>query len=86
MEINYTAIIGLIAGVCTTASFLPQVVKTIRTKEAKDLSMTMYLVLAAGIFLWIIYGILIESLPVISANAVSFVLAAIILILKIRYG
>ncbi|NOZ70080.1 MAG: hypothetical protein GXP46_12765 [Deferribacteres bacterium] len=83
---NYTAIIGLIAGVCTTASFLPQVVKTIRTKEAKDLSMTMYLVLAAGIFLWIIYGILIESLPVISANAVSFVLAAIILILKIRYG
>ncbi len=86
MEINYTAIIGLVAGVCTTASFLPQVVKTMRTREAKDLSMTMYLVLAAGIFLWIIYGILIESLPVISANAVSFVLATIILILKIRYG
>ncbi len=86
MEINYTAIIGLIAGICTTASFLPQVIKTMRTKETKDLSVTMYLVLAAGIFLWIIYGILIESLPVISANAVSFVLAIIILILKIRYG
>ncbi len=86
MDINYTAVIGLIAGACTTISFLPQVIKTIRTKETKGLSMIMYLVLATGIFLWTIYGILIESLPVILANAISFVLATIVLILKIKYG
>lgn len=86
MDINYITIIGLLAGTCTTLSFLPQVIKTIRTKETKDLSMMMYLVLATGIFLWTIYGALIESLPVIAANAISFVLALIILILKIKYG
>ena len=86
MDINYIAVIGLIAGTCTTVSFLPQVMKTIKTKETKDLSLSMYVVLAAGILLWTIYGILIEAFPVILANAVSFVFAAIILILKIKYG
>ncbi len=86
MDINYIAIIGLIAGTCTTISFLPQVIKTFRTKETKDISLSMYIVLATGIFLWTIYGILIESLPVILANSISFVLATIILILKKKYG
>ncbi len=86
MDINYIAVIGLIAGTCTTVSFLPQVIKTFRTKETKDISLSMYIVLATGILLWTIYGILIESLPVILANAVSFVLANIILTFKIKYG
>ena len=86
MDINYTAVIGLIAGACTTISFLPQVIKIFRTRETKDISMIMYLILATGIFLWTIYGILIESLPVILANGISFVLASIVLILKIKYG
>ncbi len=86
MDINYIAIIGLIAGTCTTISFLPQVIKTFKTKETKDISLSMYIVLATGIFLWTIYGILIESLPVILANSISFVLATIILILKTKYG
>ncbi len=86
MDINYIGIIGLIAGTCTTVSFLPQVIKTFRTKETKDISLSMYLVLATGIFLWTIYGVFIESLPVILANAVSFVFATIILTLKIKYG
>ncbi len=86
MDINYIAIIGLIAGTCTTISFLPQVIKTFKTKETKDISMSMYIVLATGILLWMIYGILIKDLPVILANSISFVLAIIVLILKIKYG
>ncbi len=86
MDINYIAIIGLIAGTCTTISLLPQLNKTIKTKETKDISISMYIVLATGIFLWMIYGILIKDLPVILANSISFVLATIVLILKIKYG
>ena len=86
MDINYIAIIGLIAGTCTTISFLPQVIKTIKIKETKDISISMYIVLATGILLWMIYGILIKDLPVILANSISFVLAIIVLILKIKYG
>ena len=86
MDINYIAIIGLIAGTCTTISFLPQVIKTIKTKKTKDISMSMYIVLATGILLWMIYGILIKDLPVILANSISFVLAISVLILKIKYG
>jgi len=86
MEIDYFAVIGFIAGTLTTASFFPQVLKTIKTKETKDLSLAMYIVLATGIFMWTVYGILIGSVPVIIANAISFILAAIILILKVKYG
>ncbi len=86
MDINYIAIIGLIAGTCTTISFLPQVIKIIKTKETKDISISMYIILATGMLLWIIYGIFIEALPVILANTISFVFATIVLSLKIRYG
>jgi MtN3 and saliva related transmembrane protein len=86
MDLNYIALIGLIDGSCTTISFLPQVIKTIKSKETKDISISMYIVLASGIFLWTLYGILINDLPVIVANAISLVLASIVLILKIKYG
>ncbi len=86
MNINYTAIIGLIAGACTTISLLPQVIKTIKTKETKDISMAMYIILITGMLLWIIYGVLINAHPVIAANAFSLLLALIVLILKIKYG
>jgi MtN3 and saliva related transmembrane protein len=86
MDINYIALIGLIAGICTTLSFLPQVIKTITTKQTKDISMAMYIILAAGLFTWIIYGILIEALPVIMANVFSLACAVTILILKIKHG
>lgn len=86
MDFSYITIIGLLAGTLTTISFFPQVIKTIKTKETKDLSLTMYIVLATGIFLWTTYGVLIKDVPVILANSISFVLASIILILKIRYG
>lgn len=86
MNADYIAIIGLMAGTCTTISFFPQVVKTIRSKETKDLSLSMYMVLTTGIFLWMVYGILINDLPIIVANAISFALASVVLILKLKYG
>lgn len=86
MNKNYIALIGLIAGICTTLSFLPQVIKTMKTKQTKDISLTMYIVLAAGLCTWIIYGMLIESLPVIMANVFSLACAVTVLILKIKYG
>ena len=78
-------IIGLVAAVFTTISFLPQAVKTIKTKHTKDLSLGMYLVLTTGIFLWLLYGILIRDVPIIIANIITSVLTSTILILKIRY-
>ncbi len=86
MDINYIALIGFIAGACTIISFLPQVIKTVKTRETKDISLAMYIVLAAGLLMWLVYGVLTNNLPIILANSVSFILAVIILILKIRYG
>jgi len=85
-DLNYISIIGLIAGTCTTVSFVPQVVKSYRLRETKDLSLLTYTVLAIGILLWTIYGILINDVPVITANAISFVFACSIVALKIKYG
>ena len=82
---DYATIIGFIAATLTTASFIPQAVKAWQSKSTKDISLGMFAAVCVGIFLWLVYGILIKSLPVIAANAVSFVFAAIILALKIKY-
>lgn len=86
MDMNYVSLIGLIAGTCTTISFLPQVIKIARSKETKALSLPMYIVLATGIFLWTVYGIFTGDMPIVLANSISLVLALTVLILKIKYG
>ncbi|MDQ3536081.1 MAG: SemiSWEET transporter [Bacteroidota bacterium] len=78
-------ILGLVAGACTTIAFIPQVVKTYKSKSAKDLSSGMFLTFWIGIILWLIYGIIINDLPIIVANVLTFLLASTILMLKIRY-
>ena len=78
-------LIGFAAGTLTTISFLPQVVKVWRTQSAEDLSMGMFTLFGSGVFLWLVYGLAVGSLPVIVANAITFVLAAIIVALKLRY-
>ncbi len=78
-------ILGLVGGTLTTVSFLPQVFKTWKSRSAKDVSLWMFLILSLGIVMWIIYGFLIDSIPVIAANIVSFVLVFTILILKIIF-
>lgn len=82
---DIATIIGLVAGTLTTASFVPQLVKAWKTKSTTDISLAMYLIICTGIFLWLVYGILIGSLPVILANGVTLTIALLILLLKLRY-
>jgi MtN3 and saliva related transmembrane protein len=76
--------IGLIAGILTTISFLPQVIKILKTKDTTSISLLMYIIFTTGVFLWLIYGILVKDYPVIIANFITFILASMILTLKIR--
>ena len=78
-------LIGSIAAVCTTISFLPQLIRVYRLKSAREISLTMFLVYSLGIFLWLLYGVLIRSFPVIMSNAFTLALSLAILVLKIRY-
>lgn len=78
-------ILGLVAGFLTTIAFVPQVVKTWRTKSARDLSLLMFSLFCAGVFLWMIYGFMINELPVILWNIITLMLALIILFFKLRF-
>lgn len=82
---NYITILGLVAATLTTFSFLPQMLKTWQTKSAKDVSIAMLITFNTGIFLWLIYGICLQALPIILANSITLVFNIVILWLKIRY-
>jgi MtN3 and saliva related transmembrane protein len=82
---NTTQIIGLTAGFCTTISFLPQVIKTWKSKSAKDLSLSMFTIFCVGVFLWFIYGLCVRDIPVIIANFVTLLLAATLLYFKLKF-
>jgi MtN3 and saliva related transmembrane protein len=79
-------LIGLAAAFCTTVAYLPQVIRTWRTRATKDLSLPTFLILTAGIFLWLVYGVAIGDLPLILANGTTLVLSGTILFFKLRYG
>ncbi len=83
---NWITVMGLIAGICTTSAFLPQVVKIFRTRKTEDISLFMYIIMTTGILLWIIYGSLNGDIPLVLANGITFIFASSILVLKLRYG
>ncbi|MBT8318011.1 MAG: SemiSWEET transporter [Lutibacter sp.] len=83
--IDIYEIVGLLAALLTTASFVPQVYKTWKSKSADSLSLTMYLVFFVGIVLWLIYGIHLKSLAMIVANSITAVLSLLLIIFKLRY-
>jgi MtN3 and saliva related transmembrane protein len=83
---TFTLILGLIAGILTTFAYLPQSIKTIKTRQTKDLSLPMIIMLEIGLISWLMYGILITSIPIIAANTFSIVLMTIILIMKLKHG
>jgi len=80
-----TETLGIIAGLLTTGSFLPQVYQTLKTRDVSGISLLMYLAFTTGVLLWLMYGLLHGQIAVILANGITFVLAAIILGMKIRY-
>lgn len=86
MEINWIQIVGIIAAICTTGAFLPQAIKTFKTKDTKGISLLMYSFSTLGIFLWLVYGLLLHDTPLILANSITVLLSGSILVLKIRHG
>jgi len=85
MEKIMIDVLGYISATLTTIAFLPQIIKTVQTKSAKDVSMGMFVLFTIGVFLWIIYGVLTRTYPVLIANAVIFCLALAQILLKIKY-
>ena len=85
MNTSATAI-GFFAAILTTISFLPQVVKVWQTRSAKDVSLVMYLLFSLGVSLWLIYGLLMHSWPIILSNLITLILAGVVLAMKLRFG
>jgi len=79
-------LLGYIAGTLTTLAFLPQAMKAFKTKSTKDISLTMWLLLCAGVACWLVYGIWLHAGPIIMANAVTLILAGTVLLLKLIHG
>jgi MtN3 and saliva related transmembrane protein len=77
--------IGYAAATMTTFSFLPQLIRVIKLRSARDISLGMFLIFTAGTACWLVYGLSLHSLPVTLANAVTMVLSAAILLLKLRF-
>ncbi len=79
-------VVGVAAGLCSMASFVPQILKILRERDAESVSLRMYIVTVTGFVLWTAYGVLLGSWPVWLSNTVNLALAAAILALKLRYG
>jgi MtN3 and saliva related transmembrane protein len=82
--VSHVTLLGYAAAACTTLAFVPQVVRLWRTRSAKDISLGMFVVMTAGIAMWLVYGLLIHDMPVIVANGVTLVLSSAILTMKLR--
>ena len=78
------SLIGTIAATLTTISFLPQVIKILKTKKTEDISLMMYVTFTTGVGFWLAYGILLGSLPMMIANSITLCLASTILAIKIK--
>ncbi len=78
--------IGGAAATLTTCSFLPQVVRVWQTRHTKDISLLMYSLFTTGVALWLAYGVLLASWPIILANGITLLLAGTVLVLKLRFG
>ena len=82
---EYTEIVGLAAGICTSVSLLPQLFKLIKHKKAEDISLFYLIILFIGLALWIWYGVLRKDLPIIATNGFSLVINGVVIVLGIRY-
>ncbi|MEX2233721.1 MAG: SemiSWEET transporter [Cyclobacteriaceae bacterium] len=78
-------VLGLLAGSLTTAAFLPQVVKTWKSRSAKDLSLRMFSLFCLGVVMWLVYGFAVNDVPVIVANLLTLLLASTLLFFKLRF-
>jgi len=77
--------IGFVAAFLTTAAFVPQLLRVLKLRSAREISLGTFLMYSLGVFLWLVYGLYIGSKPVIASNAIALVLSVAILTLKIKY-
>ena len=82
---NSIQLLGLLAGSLTTAAFLPQVVKTWKSRSAKDLSLGMFSIFCLGVSMWLVYGFPVNDIPVIAANMLTLLLASTLLFFKLKF-
>lgn len=80
-----TTILGLLACALTTGAFVPQIVKTIKTKDTKDISLWMYIIYLVGVLVWFVYGYMIGETAILVGNTFSFLFGAIMLVMKLKY-
>ena len=81
-----TQLVGIAAGVLTSVSMLPQLIKILKEKKAEDVSIVMLLVLISGLALWAVYGFMREDWPIIVTNSFSFLLNIIVLFCRIKFS
>jgi MtN3 and saliva related transmembrane protein len=86
MTAGFANVIGYLAASLTTSSFVPQVVRVIRTRDTRAISVLAYIAFCLGIAAWLVYGLALNSLPIVVANAITLVLAGTVLAYKIRLG
>lgn len=79
-------LLGFAAALFTTFALVPQVIRIFKTRDTRGISLWMYAMSSFGVFLWMVYGIVLRAWPIIIANAITFILMVIVLIMKIRLG
>lgn len=80
-----TDLIGYVAAILTSVSFVPQVFHTLRSRDVRGISLSMYSVFTAGVACWLMYGLVIGAWPIVVANSVTLLLASSILVMKLRF-
>ncbi len=83
---NIERLIGFTAATLTTVSFVPQVYRSLRSRNTQSISLWMYSVFTLGVTFWLLYGLMLHDLPITLANAVTLALALCVLFLKLRHG
>lgn len=86
MNISLTTCVGIIAGILTAISMMPQVIKTIKTKKAEHVSVVMLILLMFGVASWVVYGLMKKDVPIICTNSFSFLINSLMLVLRWKYG
>nr|WP_321241043.1 SemiSWEET transporter [uncultured Tolumonas sp.] len=85
MDASSTELLGLVAGCLTTGSFIPQVIKILKTRDVSSISLVMYVAFTVGVLLWCVYGLINGQAAIVASNGITLTLASIILGMKIRY-
>jgi len=86
MDVPFVTLLGLVAGAITSMGFLPQLVRGYRTKKLDDISYYMPAVLALGMLLWLFYGVLLQEIPIIAANAFGGSCSVLLIVMKKMYS